>query len=779
MKKISILFLSIAVIQFLAALNLQSQDGLNAWTIDLNNNARVYVISVCATNQNTVYCGGLDSGVYKSIDGGFSWSQVNNGITYFKVQSLAVAPSNSNIVYAGTDQNGATNSGVYVTTNGGSSWTLMNNGITDTKAIQWIVVHPTNPSIAYISVFDGINAATVGVFKTTDGGSSWAPANSGITNKNILALVINPLNPNVVYAGSSLILPGSMGPSKIFRSNDAGANWFEISNGLPTGTTTGDPVRSLSISTLDTAVVLAGLFLNDTAGGAFVTTNGGQLWTKKHSGLPAVAGTLIRIALIRPGTSNQFFVGLDGGGATSRGVWRSTDGGNSWSEFNSAPMSNTYTVRGLAYRTVCDTTLLCGTATSTVPGRGIYDYTWPYNPASCNISWSLLTSGTTAQLNTVKSVSNQVGWAAGNTAVVRKTTDGGASWTNANPNPGVINGDIYAIDAIDANTAWLTTSPGATFIYRTTNGGTNWTQVFTQPTPGFIDGIQFWNANTGFAYGDPVSARWSLWKTTNGGANWDSTGLYLPQAGSEAGWNNALEIMGTNIWFGTNNTRVYRSTNFGATWSFGATTGQANSYSLAFNYLCLGLVGGTILQRTTDCGALTTLTALGTGNITGIAGAGPRFWYTRGTNIYFSSNSGDNWSSAYTGTANLLDIDVSTPNCCAVGWAVGANGTIVGLGFTGIANNHNQIPSEYMLMQNYPNPFNPSTMITFQIPKSGNVKLVVYDLLGREVKTLLNEFKPVGTYDVSFDAANLSSGVYFYKLESGSFTDSKKMLLVK
>ncbi|HEY3251270.1 MAG TPA: T9SS type A sorting domain-containing protein [Ignavibacteria bacterium] len=779
MKKSSILFLSLAVIQFFVAISLRSQDGPNAWTLNLNNNGRVYVISVCASNQNIVYSAGLDSGVYKSIDGGFSWTQVNTGMTYFKVQALAVAPSNSNIVYAGTDQNGSSNSGVYVTTNGGASWTLMNTGITDTKAIQWIAVHPTNPSIAYITVFDGINPAIAGIYKTTDGGNSWAPANSGITNMNILSIAINPLNPNVLYAGSSLILPGSTGPSKMFRTNNAGASWVEISNGLPTGTTTGDPVRSISISTLDTAVVLAGLFLNDTAGGAYVTTNGGQLWTKKHTGLPNVAGTLLRIVLIKPGTTNQFFVGLDGGGATSRGVWRTTDGGNSWTEFNSAPMSNTYTVRGLAYRIVCDTTLLCGAATATVPGRGVFDYTWPYNPGSCTISWVLQASGTTAQLNTVKSVSNLIGWAAGNTAVVRKTIDGGASWTNANPNPGVITGDIYAIDALDANTAWLTTSPGATFIYRTTNGGTNWTQVFTQPG-GFIDGLQFVNASTGFAYGDPVAARWSLWKTTNGGVNWDSTGLYLAQVGSEAGWNNALEIMGTNIWFGTSNTKVYHSTNFGATWTSGPTTGQVNSYSLAFNSLSLGLAGGTILQRTTDGGAnYTTITALGTGNVTGIAGAGPRFWYTRGTSIYYSSNSGDNWSSAYTGAGNLLDLDVSTPNCCAVGWAVGATGTIVGLGIVAVGNNNNQIPDEYMLMQNYPNPFNPSTVISFQLPKAGNVKLVVYDLLGREVKTLVNEFKSQGTYEVEFNAADYASGVYFYRLESGTFTDTKKMLLVK
>jgi len=780
MKKFTLFIFFFTVIQFLITLDIYSQDGPNAWTLNLNNSARVYGISVCASNPNIVYCGGLDSGVYKSIDGGFSWAQVNNGITYFKVQAIAVAPSNPNIVYAGTDQNGAANSGVYVTTNGGVSWTLSITGITDVKAIQGIAVSPTNPNTAYITVFDGINAAIAGIYKTTDGGTSWAVSSTGITNLNILSIAINPLNPNVLYAGSSLILPGSTGPSSMFRSNNAGASWFIISNGLPTGTTTGNPIRAISISNLDTAVVLTGLFLNDTSGGAYLTTNGGALWVKKHNGLPNIAGTLLRAITIKPGSTNQFYVGLDGGGATTRGVWRSIDGGNTWVDFNSGAMANTYTVRSVVFRISCDTTLLCGGATATVPGRGIYDYTWPYNPSACTISWAVQTSGTTVLLNSVKSVSNLIGWAAGNTAVVRKTTDGGVTWSNGNPNPGVITGDIYNIEAIDANNAWCTTSPAATFIYRTTNGGTNWTQVFTQ-VGGFIDAIAFVDVNNGFAYGDPVSARWSLWKTTNGGVNWDSTGLNLPQAGGEAGYNNALTYKGTNIWFGTSNTKVYHSTNSGLTWTSGVTTGNVNSFSLAFNNLNLGLVGGSILQRTTDGGAnYSTLTALGTGSITGLAGAYSGFWYTRATNIYYSSNSGDNWSTAFTGTTNALsDIDISTPNCCPAGWAVGAGGAIIGLGLVGISNNNNELPNEYKLTQNYPNPFNPVTNINFAIPKAGYVELKVYDILGREAATIVNEFRQAGNYTVDFNASSFASGVYFYTIKSGEFTDTKKMVLIK
>jgi len=88
-------------------------------------------------------------------------------------------------------------------------------------------------------------------------------------------------------------------------------------------------------------------------------------------------------------------------------------------------------------------------------------------------------------------------------------------------------------------------------------------------------------------------------------------------------------------------------------------------------------------------------------------------------------------------------------------------------------------PAGYALLQNYPNPFNPSTTIEYQIPNGGNVTLKVYDMLGREVTTLVNEYKPAGKYTAAFNGANLSSGVYLYKLSAGSYTTIRKMLLVK
>ena len=111
-----------------------------------------------------------------------------------------------------------------------------------------------------------------------------------------------------------------------------------------------------------------------------------------------------------------------------------------------------------------------------------------------------------------------------------------------------------------------------------------------------------------------------------------------------------------------------------------------------------------------------------------------------------------------------------------IGWVV-ANGGII----TGFSNNSTSsiIPDNFSLKQNYPNPFNPSTVISYSIPKSGMVTLKVYDVLGKEVASLINEVKTAGSYEFQFNGSSLSSGVYFYRLQSGNFSDTKKMFLLK
>ena len=98
---------------------------------------------------------------------------------------------------------------------------------------------------------------------------------------------------------------------------------------------------------------------------------------------------------------------------------------------------------------------------------------------------------------------------------------------------------------------------------------------------------------------------------------------------------------------------------------------------------------------------------------------------------------------------------------------------------TGVNKTYAEVPDHFSLSQNYPNPFNPNTNIKFQIAKLSDVKLIIYDVLGREITTLVNEQLKLSTYEVEWDGTNYPSGVYFYKLITQYYSETRKMVLIK
>ncbi|MBL8006199.1 MAG: T9SS type A sorting domain-containing protein [Ignavibacteria bacterium] len=418
---------------------------------------------------------------------------------------------------------------------------------------------------------------------------------------------------------------------------------------------------------------------------------------------------------------------------------------------------------------------------------------------SQTLNWFEQTSGSTQTLTSAHTSSTAPNspsyvWVCGYGGTVLRSTNDGANWLSAGGNGIPATTQLINIVGIDANTAVTAGYVGAnTFVYRTSNAGANWTQVFTE-TNGFINAMCFRNSLSGFMTGDPVGGRWSLWKTTNGGVSWDSSGMYLPQIGAEAGWNNSVWNIGDKIWFGTNNTKIYYSTNFGSSWTAQTTTGSLNSYAVWFSPIGggnEGLMGGADMYRSSNYGANWTLQAsAGTGNFGGITG-GPNlivsdlfFVYTfavRGTTaLYASTNNGTNWFINNTASAGNYRY-IGTNYYGNKFWGVRSNGGISYLNFLigGINTVNNGTPEGFSLSQNYPNPFNPETKIQFQIQKASDVKLTVFDQLGRTVASLVNERLAAGTYETEFNAAGIVSGVYFYKLEAGDFSEIKKMMLIK
>ncbi|MEO8514622.1 MAG: T9SS type A sorting domain-containing protein, partial [Ignavibacteria bacterium] len=160
------------------------------------------------------------------------------------------------------------------------------------------------------------------------------------------------------------------------------------------------------------------------------------------------------------------------------------------------------------------------------------------------------------------------------------------------------------------------------------------------------------------------------------------------------------------------------------------------------------------------------------------------FAVTESGRIYKTTNAGGNWNYLTTPTATPLYSINFASNSNTTGYAVGNNGVILrttngGGSFVGINNSGTEIPDNYSLGQNYPNPFNPVTAINFGLPKSENVKLTIYNIQGMEVEILSNGYKSAGNHSVIFNAENYSSGIYFYKLTAGEFSETKKMSIIK
>lgn len=422
---------------------------------------------------------------------------------------------------------------------------------------------------------------------------------------------------------------------------------------------------------------------------------------------------------------------------------------------------------------------------------------WTYRECVSGVTTSLTSSSVT-------SFYPSQGMACGVSGVVLKTTNSGTNWINVSGGGLPANIDLKCIACISFDTAVTAGNIGSiTYVYRTVNGGLNWTQVYSQSN-GSINAISFKNTQLGYMVGNPVGGRWSLWKSTDKGLTWDSSGMYITQAGSETGFANSLAIRHNYILFGTNNSRIYRSTNSGENWSF-MNAPEVNSTFLWVNWDTSSYPPGSgsgyiisaaqKLHYTTNIGnnwsrlICEDSTANFVGFCPGIPGVDfpPYYVFAAKTNgkIYFTGY-GQGYTPMYTapnGTYNHMSPDAgsywSSPG---FSFAVRTNGGITRVDYFlggGIKQLSGLIPDAFELKQNYPNPFNPYTYIRFAVKKYGVVKLTVYNSAGEEVYEPVNELLKPGTYEVSWDASRFASGVYFYRMITDGFAQTNKMILVK
>ncbi len=403
--------------------------------------------------------------------------------------------------------------------------------------------------------------------------------------------------------------------------------------------------------------------------------------------------------------------------------------------------------------------------------------------------WIEQSTPVTVDIYSVFPVSPTTVYAVSDNEVVLKTTNAGTNWAIIRQGP-LTNYDYSDLWFFNESTGIAVggvSSPSKVgVISKTTNGGVNWKDTLI--TGKTFSSVYFVNATTGFAGGVPVLPNSPLYKTTNAGVTWfsiaiNASNIYdIKFINENTGWASATAAGVGEV--------VIKTTDGGANWSTVSTLGGSVSLTcIEFVNENAGWIGGNaypyaLLRKTTNGGTnFAQQTHHSTNFIWDLFFLNENIGWAVGEPqlIQKTTNGGINWNMQTSPSAWWIwKVRFFDAN---IGWACGSQGKIFytsnGGGPVSVQNISTEVPSAYSLKQNYPNPFNPVTKIQYSITKNGFVKLVVFDALGREVETLVNEVLQPGTYETAFDGSKLNSGVYFYKLTSGDFSETKRMLMIK
>jgi photosystem II stability/assembly factor-like uncharacterized protein len=370
------------------------------------------------------------------------------------------------------------------------------------------------------------------------------------------------------------------------------------------------------------------------------------------------------------------------------------------------------------------------------------DTIWSPSDAALSMSWVNSTHGWK-----INSIGPVFGTSYG--VVIHQTSDGGNTWQKKVLS--TTEGDFAVqIQFVDINNGWLLifnfSTQTASFL-RSTDGGNNWVPFTGAGIFFFVD------ANNGWSfYGSGTNGSeppYKILRTTDGGTDWSEQFSDNITGGYNAMYFSDLN----NGWIVGDAGKVLHTTNGGTNWNYVTNTGinpNDRSKTVFFLDANIGWIstknenGYGIIQHTTDAGAS---------------------WTTQGTPLVNPQG----------GNAIFSIYFVDAQN----GWLTADNGKICRYtGTTGVDDSNNS-PNDFSLMQNYPNPFNPSTGISFILPSKSFVSLKVFDLLGRELATLLADDLPAGSYTQQWNAQALPSGVYMYRLQAGSFSETRKLMLLR
>ena len=699
--------------------------------------------ALCSAGAGVLYAVGDFGTVIKSTNGGSNWFLLETSTTIDLYGVWFISPDWGMVVG---------DEGTFLqTTDGGVTWTQRTIA---SGATLYGVSFP-DPLIGNVVGYPGT------VLKTTNGGSTWQQQLAG-GGDHLHAVHFTDANKGIIV--------GSQGV--IFRTTNGGRAW---------GRQVDSTSRNLySVSFPDSmngfAVGEIGLILH--------TSDGGKVWKPQQSG---TAYLLKSVSF--SDSNNGTIVG------ESNAILTTTNGGATWVPQSSGIVASFTAVLQIDAMT-----------TIAVGYSGIAIKT-----TYAGASWNKKSVGSIVPLHDASLFDAARGIAVGLAGTVHTTSNRGTSWISQ---PSGVTSNLEAVTSFGTDTALAVGENGS--LIRTENGGLTWTDLSFP----IVGGKTYWYSGVAFSLSGnaiivgkvdslvpgspPATLQFSVvLRSSDGGKTWTrSRILVAPVPGANPQlfrpWLLSVAFVDSNtvVAVGDGGT-VIRSTDSGQSWELvtSGTTEVLNSVAFSKTRIGVGTaVGegeGTVLH--TNDGGLTwgrvqligqTLRAICYGDTTFAMAVGDN------GRMFHTSNGGRNWSTVSLLGTNKLMVLRTQKGLYGVSLAggniimVGDGGIILGSEGPDIpvvveSSEPGNIPTSVALRQNYPNPFNPETTIEFQIERSGPVHLAVYDLLGRQVATLVDERKPPGVYRVRWSASLFPSGMYIIRLHQDGLILSRKMLFVR
>jgi len=675
---------------------------------------------VIFTDKQHGWIGANDGIIFSTTNGGATWSEYDLG-TLIKPQ---IAFLFLDALCFTSDKNGYALAGklkadyLFQTTDGGASW-FVKDSLVSATAMRWYA----------IEFFGENNGVIVGDKKniqkyTTDGGKTWT-LSTAINDAFFYYLrTVKWLSATTVVAmGDGNEFNGLITP--IYKSTDGGKNWVKKTQTVVNY----DRVKDSYFKNSNEGI---GVGNNGFSKMYYTkTSDGGETWTPYTGdfamGLTAVCG--FGDVLYALGSSAH--------------IIKSTDFGSTWTM--------------LPYK--CPSVFSDIEFIGTKGFAACNDGDFYINDNGLGNSWRLAGQTGIWKTSDMAFISEKIGFLQKDNNHIVKTTDGGATWrTVLAPSPFNARSLCGGISFPTPNTGyiWFSKDDYANYlVYKTTDAGENWNQVYQASAPaatGIKGGVAFFDENTGFLAG---IKRWFR-RTTNGGQTWDTVIIKNIPSTISSGDCEDVEIIDNSTAYVVGSRFILKTTDKGANWTYidhGMKGIDSSFNKIAFKDANTGYItsngssDGGMIYKTTDGGVSWSVdTSL----------ANQYLLYALGVNsngnVFFGTTDG-----------RILS-DVSP---------------------VAVKGEYAESVRDFNLKQNYPNPFNPETNITFEIKNGSRVTLKVYDLMGREVAVLINGYKPAGSYNVVFDAKNasgkyaLASGVYYYRLQTDGFNETKKMLLMR